>query len=49
MESAGQRQNVPNIKNGLCKFFPQGFVANRTETYRISHLMEQALNLITDK
>ena len=32
MESAGQRQNVPNIKNGLCKFFPQGFVANRTET-----------------
>ena len=32
LESAGQRQNVPNINNGLCKFFPQGFVAKRTET-----------------
>ena len=32
IESAGQRQNVPNLNNELCKFFPQGFVANRTET-----------------
>ena len=32
MDSAVKRQNVPYINNGLCKFFPHGFVANRTET-----------------